>query len=141
MALLDGSPAIDAGDNTDAPEWDQRGEGFSRIAGKNIDIGAYEVQDDGGRVASPHAKPVHPDVVALVGIPPSQRPLGQIASEATRAVAAVDTVFANESWVQPAMVIVRPAMVDDLTPLTTHKESHQDWTQVDDWNLFPPVLG
>ena len=28
MALLPGSPAIDAGDNTDAPEFDQRGPGF-----------------------------------------------------------------------------------------------------------------
>jgi hypothetical protein len=45
MALQCGSPAIDAGDNTDAPEWDQRGEGFPRIVNKIIDIGAYEVQD------------------------------------------------------------------------------------------------
>jgi predicted outer membrane repeat protein len=50
MALLDGSPAIDAGDNTDAPEWDQRGPGFPRIVGiidpdnPIIDIGAFEVQ-------------------------------------------------------------------------------------------------
>jgi len=44
MALQCGSPAIDAGDNTDAPEWDQRGEGFPRIVNGIIDIGAYEVQ-------------------------------------------------------------------------------------------------
>ncbi len=44
MALLPGSPAIDAGDNTDAPEWDQRGEGFPRVVGGTIDIGAFEVQ-------------------------------------------------------------------------------------------------
>ncbi len=44
MALLAGSPAIDAGDNTDAPEWDQRGPGFPRIVNGNIDIGAFEVQ-------------------------------------------------------------------------------------------------
>src|SRR5262249_34190676 len=45
MALECGSPAIDAGDNTDAPDWDQRGEDFPRIVNKIIDIGAYEVQD------------------------------------------------------------------------------------------------
>jgi hypothetical protein len=44
MALLPGSPAIDAGDNTDAPDWDQRGEGFRRIVNGIIDIGAFEVQ-------------------------------------------------------------------------------------------------
>jgi hypothetical protein len=42
MALLLGSPAIDAGDNTDAPPTDQRG--APRIFNGVIDIGAYEVQ-------------------------------------------------------------------------------------------------
>src|SRR5438094_4354020 len=41
-ALLCGSPAIDAGDNTDAPETDQRG--LPRIFNGVIDIGAYENQ-------------------------------------------------------------------------------------------------
>jgi hypothetical protein len=45
MALLVGSPAIGAGDTTDAPKWDQRGRGFPRIVDDMIDIGAYEVQD------------------------------------------------------------------------------------------------
>jgi hypothetical protein len=44
MALLPGSPAIDAGDNTNAPEWDQRGPGFPRIVNGTLDIGAFEVQ-------------------------------------------------------------------------------------------------
>src|SRR5262249_41905117 len=39
-ALLCGSPAIDAGDNTDAPPTDQRG--FPRIVNGIIDIGAFE---------------------------------------------------------------------------------------------------
>ncbi len=43
-ALLPGSPAINVGDNTDAPEWDQRGTGFPRIVNGTIDIGAFEVQ-------------------------------------------------------------------------------------------------
>jgi hypothetical protein len=44
MALLPGSPAVDAGDNTNAPAYDQRGPGFPRIVGGTIDIGAFEVQ-------------------------------------------------------------------------------------------------
>jgi hypothetical protein len=44
MALLPGSPAIDAGDNADAPPFDQRGPGFARIVNGRIDIGAFEVQ-------------------------------------------------------------------------------------------------
>lgn len=39
-ALLAGSPAIDAGNNLDAPATDQRG--FARIVGRTIDIGAFE---------------------------------------------------------------------------------------------------
>ena len=45
IALRPGSPAIDAGDNSDAPDWDQRGPGFPRIVNDTIDIGAFEVQN------------------------------------------------------------------------------------------------
>jgi len=45
MALLPGSPAIDAGDNAFAPgPYDQRGPGFPRVVNGKIDIGAFEVQ-------------------------------------------------------------------------------------------------
>lgn len=49
-ALLPGSPAINRGDLSavvgvgGVPEFDQRGEGYSRIFGGRIDIGAYEYQ-------------------------------------------------------------------------------------------------
>jgi hypothetical protein len=45
MALLPGSPALDAGDGTapGLPSTDQRG--FARISGTAVDIGAFEVQD------------------------------------------------------------------------------------------------
>jgi hypothetical protein len=43
MALLPGSPAIDAGAFTDS-EWDQRGPGYPRQVNGVTDIGAYEVQ-------------------------------------------------------------------------------------------------
>ncbi len=44
MALLPGSPAIGAGDPTNAPEWDQRGPGYPRVVNGRLDIGAFEVQ-------------------------------------------------------------------------------------------------
>jgi CSLREA domain-containing protein len=55
MALLTGSPAINAGDNTlaVAPDGstlktDQRGTGFTRVVGGTVDMGAFEVQSAGG---------------------------------------------------------------------------------------------
>jgi hypothetical protein len=45
MALLEGSPAINAGDGSLLPDGtttDQRGEGFPRIRGDAVDLGAYE---------------------------------------------------------------------------------------------------
>jgi hypothetical protein len=47
-ALLPGSPAIDAGNDAYATDFDQRGPGFPRISGPHIDIGAFEVQQGGG---------------------------------------------------------------------------------------------
>jgi hypothetical protein len=49
MALLTGSPAINAGDPSpiNPPAWDQRGFGFLRIANGRLDIGAFEVQSAG----------------------------------------------------------------------------------------------
>lgn len=47
MALLSGSPAIDAGDPTviySATDNDQRGAGFPRVEGTQLDIGAFEMQ-------------------------------------------------------------------------------------------------
>ncbi|APZ96389.1 right-handed parallel beta-helix repeat-containing protein [Fuerstiella marisgermanici] len=43
-ALLVGSAAIGAGDTTSAQATDQRGAGFSRLVGANVDIGAFELQ-------------------------------------------------------------------------------------------------
>ncbi len=52
MALLAGSPAINAGDNTNAPAYDQRGPGFARIVGSTIDIGAFEEQSSSTQASS-----------------------------------------------------------------------------------------
>jgi len=53
MALLAGSPAIDAGDDSvlGSPfslTTDQRGTGFPRKSGLHVDIGAFEVQQPAG---------------------------------------------------------------------------------------------
>jgi hypothetical protein len=48
MALSPGSPAIDSGDNTNAPDWDQRGPGYPRVVNGTIDRGAFEVQNTSG---------------------------------------------------------------------------------------------
>jgi hypothetical protein len=48
IALLPGSPAIDAGNNAIIPPGvttDQRGPGFARIAGGTVDIGAFETPE------------------------------------------------------------------------------------------------
>jgi hypothetical protein len=50
MAIPPGSLAQDAGDNTGAPFFDQRG--FSRIVNGTIDIGAYELQAATGTVST-----------------------------------------------------------------------------------------
>jgi len=44
LALGEGSPALDAGNNAAGATFDQRGEGFARESGVAADIGAFEVQ-------------------------------------------------------------------------------------------------
>jgi predicted outer membrane repeat protein len=44
LALMPGSPALDAGDNVNAATFDQRGVGFPRISNGQTDIGAFELQ-------------------------------------------------------------------------------------------------
>jgi hypothetical protein len=58
MALQPDSPAIDAGDNMDAPMWDQRGPRFLRIEHGTIDIGAFEYH------FPPNGQPL-PDPIAV----------------------------------------------------------------------------
>lgn len=73
MAPLPGSPCIDAGDNTNAPDYDQRGPGFPRIVGGTIDIGALEVQAPPVPPGSTAGRPVIPAVPLTSTFPPSVR--------------------------------------------------------------------
>jgi hypothetical protein len=68
MALLPVSPAINAGDNTNAPMWDQRGAPFRRIVHGSIDIGAFEVQARGYPRPTPQPLP-DPVPVQALGMP------------------------------------------------------------------------
>jgi len=73
-ALLAGSPAIDAGNNAYATDWDQRGEGFPRIVNGIIDIGAFEYQGDGSApLFTRSVRGNEPAVGALLSsLPPSK---------------------------------------------------------------------
>jgi hypothetical protein len=68
MSLLPGSPAIDAGNNAYATDWDQRGPGYPRIVNGIIDIGAFEVQ---APAASRRTRQPLPDPVAVHALPNS----------------------------------------------------------------------
>ena len=81
-ALLSGSPAIDAGNNAYATDWDQRGPGYPRIVNGIIDIGAFEVQ---APAASRPARQPLPDPVPVqaqgtVGNPLLGQPPGLLAA-------------------------------------------------------------
>jgi hypothetical protein len=73
-ALLSGSPAIDAGNNAYATDWDQRGEGFPRIVNGVIDIGAFEYQGAGSApLFTRSGRGNEPAVDALLAsLPPSK---------------------------------------------------------------------
>jgi len=145
MALLPGSPAIDAGDNTDAPCWDQRREGFPRIVGiidpdnPVIDIGAFEVQDAGGsqgRSSRLGLRPVSFAAAALVGMQ-SLPPMSHSPRAAKPLEGAVDALFAtNNTATRPAVTVGRPAVTDPFSPFHKHEESRQDLTQDDVFDWF-----
>ena len=58
--LLNGSPAIDAGDPkfTPPPYYDQRGPGFSRVRNDRVDVGSFEVQAGTAPTPTPTVRPM-----------------------------------------------------------------------------------
>jgi hypothetical protein len=76
-ALLQGSPAIDAGDPTFTPPpfYDQRGSDFLRVRNGRIDVGSFEVQAGTTPTATPTpAGSPTPTPTATTSIPPSPTP-------------------------------------------------------------------
>ena len=109
MALLPGSPAIDAGDNTNAPDWDQRGEAYPRIVNGIIDIGAFEVQDGGG---SPRSQlPLAP--LATVGAGVKPQTIAGIAPD--QAIVRVEQANPETSTAQPARSLTTSAWAPAVT--------------------------
>jgi hypothetical protein len=111
MALLPDSPAIDAGDNTGAPMWDQRGPGFPRIIHGIIDIGAFEyrpaVQLDPNPV--PISEPGPTTDTMQPGFPASQ-PTLDLAVEALATAVPVQ----SHSTVYPVPLSLRAFVHDSL---------------------------
>ncbi len=74
IALLPGSPAINAGDNNAQAvtgPFDQRGQGFARLANGAMDIGAFEVQPPSPPPpAPPPSPPPHPAPPPMLHTPP-----------------------------------------------------------------------
>jgi hypothetical protein len=81
-ALLSGSPAIDAGNNAYATDWDQRGPGFRRIVNGIIDIGAFEVQ------AHAHGRPTGQPLPDPVPVQALGMPSGPLLGQAPDLLAA-----------------------------------------------------
>jgi hypothetical protein len=59
LALDCGSPAINAGSNVPGLKWDQRGQGFPRKTGRNVDIGAVETNCQTGASPTPAPPPAN----------------------------------------------------------------------------------
>jgi hypothetical protein len=139
-ALLSGSPAIDAGNNAYATDWDQRGPGYPRIVNGIIDIGAFEVQQDGGsapgRFSRPAIKPIRFDAATVIGVQTSQ-PISSVLTEATPSVAVVDAMFAHDSLLYLGVAVRQPGVMDDLRWFPRHK---QDLPQADAFALFSPLV-
>ena len=144
-ALLSGSPAIDAGNNRYATDWDQRGPGYPRIVNGIIDIGAFEYQGGGSgpsRATQRHVKPVQLEMASLASQenspsqPLSSRPIPAVAPAQVgspgQEVAVVDRLFAslNEEDARPASPV-----------LMRHGRAEVDWWLPDAdfavWGLIP----
>jgi len=74
-ALLNGSPAIDAGDPNFNPNsfnppmvYDQRGTGFNRVVNGRIDIGAFEVQGAPSPYAGQVQQPINADGTSVFSV-------------------------------------------------------------------------
>jgi hypothetical protein len=108
MALLPGSPAIDSGDNTNAPDWDQRGPGYPRIVNGTIDRGAFEVQNTAGPEGVPGLLATAPAAVPVRLRSPARVPAGPVRPQPTTSPAPVDVPVTVDRHSARAFHAVRP---------------------------------
>ncbi len=126
QALLEGSPAIDAGDPafnpnniTPALVFDQRGAGFNRVEGTRIDVGAFELP-----APMPLLAP------AMAGSEEnSEAPLASVANEAVVEEAAFASIRIDTE-VQP---LASPEMLEETPAIAS-------WTQPVVANAGDPTL-
>jgi predicted outer membrane repeat protein len=127
MALKRGSPAIDAGDVTNAPDYDQRGPGYPRVVGDRIDIGAYEVQQGAGtataafRLRVPQVILLKPGTTANEAFVPTFGSTDSPSQQVLPARATMDSFFAS---------VNRPDSVVALSQ-GRHRTSQVDWWLAD----------
>jgi hypothetical protein len=123
-ALLPGSPAIDAGNNAYATDWDQRGPGYPRIVNGIIDIGAFEYQGDGSAPSASGEARGRPILTAMVFDLPPRADFTPIWSSATfpgQATIASVTRGVGQRWEElsvPSAIVVDPrlALVHEKAP-------------------------
>jgi hypothetical protein len=115
-ALLPGSPAIDAGNNAYATDWDQRGPGFPRIVNGIIDIGAFEYQGDGSAPSASGEARGRPILAAVVFDLPPRADFTPVLPSATfpgQATIASVTRGVAPRWEEvsvPSVIVVDPRL-------------------------------
>jgi hypothetical protein len=135
MALLPGSAAIDAGDNTGAPMWDQRGPGYPRIVNGIIDIGAFEYQGDGSGPAPSH---VILDAAHALAVPPSLLPLEMDHPEAVSCTFSTNAA-PNTPPADPAAMIPRSDSEDSLGhQIPVYRQKKDAWKMDAWWDHLEP---
>jgi hypothetical protein len=118
MALLPGSPAIDAGSNDSVPagvQYDQRGPGFQRIVNGTVDIGAFEWQ---------------PYVASFIAFWGSQTAPLQLAADGLRLLPAGRNT--DLPWLNINQLTITLSTAEPLTPadIIVSSTSHSDYGPV-----------
>jgi hypothetical protein len=140
-ALLPGSPALDAGNNAYATDFDQRGPGFPRIVNGIIDIGAFEFQGGGlGPAPSRSSRGQQAGLAERVaGLPPAVS--HPVAEPPALPPGQGSTIPGGGPFVAPSQAApgLEVAAVDPF--FTTVFEDRRDQTTVPWSDLEPAAIG